>query len=75
MYSYIVLSKSNKINQHLIDRKDLDSFSQNVKADIRNLPPLISNLSDKELEDLEGGKEIVVTVQTTDTLVIKKIKT
>ncbi len=74
MYSYQFLSKVNKINKHLTPSlTKIDGYSANPNAHAFNLPNITSNLSEDDLKDLEKGKEIIITIQTTETLRIKKL--
>lgn len=73
MYSYKFFIKSNKITEHLIENKQLDGCSIRTNVNAFHLPTICSQLSEQEIKDLNNGKEITLTIQTTETLKIKKV--
>lgn len=74
MYSYNFFIKSNKITEHLTENKQLNGCSKRTNVSAFHLPKICSQFSEEEIEALNNGKEITVTIQTIETLTIKKFK-
>ncbi|WBX95749.1 hypothetical protein [Chryseobacterium gambrini] len=57
----------------MVESKQLDGCSKRTNVNAFRLPKICSQLSNKEIEDLNNGKEITITIQTIETLKIKKV--